>query len=147
MFILNGIKIPHSECLPQPTSEKREIKHSHNMNLEVSVHVLLIRGSNSWAFLGPTQLIYILLTTLVPLGLLTLGVFNREFFVLTLLGSIKVGSGISLTDQKHSSFGSVMCACCLGGSKTSCRDLAVIIETRAGLFSSISKGTMEPGYQ
>lgn len=42
MFILNGIKILHSKCLPQPPSEKQEIKHSYNMSLEVNGPVLLL---------------------------------------------------------------------------------------------------------
>lgn len=49
------------------------------MNLEVNVHIFT-HVSNSWPCLRTlrhTQLIYILLTTLVPLGILTLGVFHR----------------------------------------------------------------------
>lgn len=37
MFISNENKIKtHGKCLPQPMSEKREIKHLYNMNLEAS---------------------------------------------------------------------------------------------------------------
>lgn len=36
MFMLDENNIPHSKCSPQRTSEKQEIKHLYNMNLEVS---------------------------------------------------------------------------------------------------------------
>lgn len=36
MFILNENKITHSKCLLQPMSEKQEIKHLYNMNLEAN---------------------------------------------------------------------------------------------------------------
>lgn len=57
------------------------------------------------------------------------------------------GNGVSLTIQKHSNFRSATCACCcLGGPRTSCRDLAVAIETRVGLFSTINKGRVKSAY-
>lgn len=68
---------------------------------------------------------------------------HRGLFILILLGPFKAGNGISVTVQKYSSFRCMTCACCLG---LSFRDLAIGIETRACLFSTISKWRVEPSH-